>query len=832
MLGEVGNDRGAPIVFIAQWLSTFELVAPVWHELRRAGVPVAVVVAPERRVEGPSAPLHDGSEFDQRSADGLWRKLTERGFEPLPQVAPSVEAQRIRSLRPSAVFLATPYDFHRHPGLAPDVLGVPVHYISYGLTISPDVGGGESASSFYDHCQRIYADTPYERDTVLGAGLAREAVLLTGHPGLDVWDVPHEVSPTPLVLWCPWWGHSWPTGGPGYSTFLAGRHDFLEQVRRRPQVSFVFRPHSLLWQALRRDRLWSADDEANFFAELESLPNITFSDAEADKEGHVAQLAEAWAMVTDGITFIEEFAYTGKPLLITRAPGNPGWNPVGEAIEQIVEKSDLMVGLSAFLDAVERGPNAERAIAVREQMQQVLNRPPGGAAPLVAADLVRTREAELSRRTAPARTGGSWLTLSARMRSAVAELNEAEAGGVGLSYQRQLLETGGVNLDGEATALTSFTVPRVHGGQFVLASGRSDGLALVTAGMSTGWQIDRVVLADSVFALAGSAKTESEGSVAAVLGHRVALLLDQARVALAEGPPTPRVVRVGTTSMVHDLWNNLPALVLWEDLLAGLLASGDVRLEIDPEGVAQFEALGSLGDLLPALGEFARSGREVAPRGTVPCGGVRVSSEARSRVAASLNSVNTPAREGPRLWIGIQPDGGGPTNAVALAVALATQWRSRTGGDVVIDAFTPDSVETGQSWREAQVLAAHHFRAEVVRRAVDRSQATGAVLSTSGLGLHEALAWAGTADYYVCTAGPLLQKVAWVWNLPGTVLVPPGPHRGSVANWYSEQVEGGRQAALFPEWLCESTTDGSWRVRDVRTAAAHVVGVAMSSVRN
>jgi len=284
--------------------------------------------------------------------------------------------------------------------------------------------------------------------------------------------------------------------------------------------------------------------------------------------------------------------------------------------------------------------------------------------------------------------------------------------------------------------------------------------------------------------------------------------------------------------MVHDLWNNLPALVLWEDQLAGLLASGDVRLEIDPAGVAQFEALGSLGDLLPALSEFAERGRGVVPRGTVPCGGVRVSSEARSRVTASLNSVTTPAREGPRLWLGVQPDAGGPANAAELAVALATQWRSRTGGDVVIDAFTPDSVESGQPWREAQVLAAHHFRAEVVRRAVGRSQEAGAVLSTSGLGLREALAWAGTADYYVCTAGPLLQKVAWVWNLPGTVLVPPGPHRGSVANWYSEQVEGGRPEALFPEWLCESTTDGSWRVRDVRTAAAHVVGAAMRSVRN
>ena len=826
--GDLVDGRGAPVVLVAQWLSTFELIAPVWHELRRMGTPVAVVVAPERRVEGPSAALQDGSEYDQRSADWLWQTLTELGFEPLPQVAPAVEAQRIRSLRPSAVFLPTPYDFHRHPSLAPDVMGVPVHYVSYGLTISPDIGGGESASPFFDHCQRIYADTPYERDLLVGAGLAAEVVLLTGHPGLDVWDVSHEVSPTPLVLWCPWWGHRWATGEPGYSTFLAGRQDFLEQVRCRPQVRFVFRPHPLLWESLRREGLWSADDKGRFFAELESLPNITFADAETDHEGHVAPLADAWAMVTDGISFIEEFAYTGKPLLITKAPGNPGWNPVGVAIERIVETSDLMEGLPAFLDAVERGPDAERSTAVRERMRQVLDRPPGGAAPEVAADLVRTREAELSRRATPVRGGGSWSRLSARMRSAVEGLNAAEAGGVGLSYQRQLLETGAVDLDGEVTALTSFGVPRVHGGQFVLVSGRSDGLALVTSGMSTGWRIDRVVVADSVFALAGSPASEPEGTVAAVLGHRVALLLDQARVAIAEGLGAPRVVRLGTTSMVHDLWNNVPALVHWADLLAGLLASGDVRLEVDPAGAAQLDALGALGDLLPSMAEFARPGRRVAPRGTVPCGGVRVSAEARRRVTSSLAFASVPAREGPRLWIAIQPDAGGPSNAVELAAALVAQWGSRTGGDAVIDAFTPDSSERGQPWREAQILAANQFRSKVVRSAMDGPEAARPLLTTSGLGLREALAWAGTADYYVCAAGPLLQKVAWVWNLPGTVLVAPGSHRRSVADWYAEQVEGGRPAALFPEWLCEATSDGSWRVRDVRTAAAHVVRAAMS----
>ncbi len=88
-------------------------------------------------------------------------------------------------------------------------------------------------------------------------------------------------------------------------------------------------------------------------------------------------------MVTDGISFLAEFGYTGKPLLLTQAPGNPGWNPVGQAIAEAVERSDGIEGLSGFLDRVERGidPNAEKR---REVIRRQFYRPPGGSAAAIA----------------------------------------------------------------------------------------------------------------------------------------------------------------------------------------------------------------------------------------------------------------------------------------------------------------------------------------------------------------------------------------------------------------------------------------------------------------
>src|SRR5262249_42724615 len=101
---------------------------------------------------------------------------------------------------------------------------------------------------------------------------------------------------------------------------------------------------------------------------------------------HVLQFEQAWAMVTDGISFLAEFGYTGKPLLLTEAEGNPGWNPVGQAIADVVQRSDGISGLASFLDKVEHDfdPDAGRR---RDTIRRQFYRPPGGSAAAIAASL-------------------------------------------------------------------------------------------------------------------------------------------------------------------------------------------------------------------------------------------------------------------------------------------------------------------------------------------------------------------------------------------------------------------------------------------------------------
>ena len=79
------------------------------------------------------------------------------------------------------------------------------------------------------------------------------------------------------------------------------------------------------------------------------------------------------------------FAYI-KPVLLTRAQGNPGWNPVGDAIAQMTQRSNYLDGLPVFLENLKRGidPDADQR---RATMRGLFYRPPGGSLAAMASHL-------------------------------------------------------------------------------------------------------------------------------------------------------------------------------------------------------------------------------------------------------------------------------------------------------------------------------------------------------------------------------------------------------------------------------------------------------------
>src|SRR5579864_507696 len=69
--------------------------------------------------------------------------------------------------------------------------------------------------------------------------------------------------------------------------------------------------------------------------------------------------------------------------------------------------------------------------------------------------------------------------------------------------------------------------------------------------------------------------------------------------------------------------------------------------------------------------------------------------------------------------------------------------------------------------------------------------------SISGLSLAEAVSVGSLCDYYICHAGTLQHKIAWLHNTPGFIHSPPIGDGYARPRWYADQVEGG----LVPDIL-------------------------------
>jgi hypothetical protein len=379
------------VIFVVQWLETFEIVASVVRALHDISWKTRIVVTPERDIMRWTS---DGSAYNLSLVGKVWEWLSANGFAPEPLVPAEKEAARIRDLRPAAVFLPSPFPDHRHKSLSPERLRLPVHYVNYGFNICPG-DDAEFTLPFFRKCRAIYAENDYCVERFVRAGVKHPHIIRTGHPALDHWDTDRARADIPTVLWCPWWLSHWTSKGErfvGYSTFIPSYPAVLDEAARRPHMRFIIRPHPMLWSQLRKDGLWTVQDELRFHARVAELDNVTVEgNVTATTRyplypAHIKQFEQAWAMVTDGVSFLAEFGYTGKPLLLTQAPGNPGWNPVGQAICDVVKRSDGIQGLRSFLDQIERDidPDADKR---REVIRRLFYRPPGGSAAAIARHL-------------------------------------------------------------------------------------------------------------------------------------------------------------------------------------------------------------------------------------------------------------------------------------------------------------------------------------------------------------------------------------------------------------------------------------------------------------
>lgn len=422
--------------------------------------------------------------------------------------------------------------------------------------------------------------------------------------------------------------------------------------------------------------------------------------------------------------------------------------------------------------------------------------------------------------------------------AAVRDLNRWSVPGVGRDYQLQLLTTGTLLIDGQQRPYS--TLP-ISYDRFELRPLDSDSPTLVTQDASSGWEITGVVVGDAVAAL----PPNDDDRELVVLPDATRLLSEaRTRGHVDLAPGAPRVVRVGHWNFAHALWNNLPALMHWEETVAHLAATGLVRCELTPWASGQLWSLGSESELLPLLADHpADEGPDWPAPNTIRLGSALVTNEVRHRVTSSLaRRAPLPGRR-PRLWLGHRhpSEGRAPTNVDDLYTAIAARWLSQTGGSVVLDGFTPEGFDRLSGWMAARAQASHRSLHSIARRVrASGPWPSDSVITTAGRSLRQALALASTAEYLVSLPGTVQHKVGWVWNPPSTVLISPIDGAESHARWPGLQVEGGEIPSHLPSRFLafdehpldtrDERINDDFRVVDVEAAADWTVTRALSAL--
>lgn len=305
-----------------------------------------------------------------------------------------------------------------------------------------------------------------------------------------------------------------------------------------------------------------------------------------------------------------------------------------------------------------------------------------------------------------------------------------------------------------------------------------------------------------------------------------------ARNAGIDASQHPRALRIGHNNFAHFLWNNLPALIHWEEELASLVEDGKVSLHYFPGSEGQLRSLGTPEELLPQLAPAMGRTCPWPPVNALRLGSTLVSLQARQRVMASLKCCLSAPAAAPRLWLGVRHPNRGraPLNILELFRELAALWPAASGGDVVVDGYTSETDST----RSKRDRRRKEESDPLVDAIADGAQQGERVLTTRDLSLRQSLALAGSSAFYVCGPGTIQHKIGWVWNKPGVVLIGPGPKadRERRVHWPGLMVEEGLLPEGLPQQLVEwdGPDQTEYRVADPALAARWLVDHALASL--
>ena len=257
------------------------------------------------------------------------------------------------------LFYLTPFDFSEdYINLVNIPLSKLVLHVSYSYMLS---GNNEKLSTeMYHWAYRYYTDSQYYFEKISTtikrySGNAR----YYGFPKMDqFYHTPEiRVSEKKIIIFAP--HHSVNYKNYKSATFELNYMFFLELAEKyKNDVVWVYKPHPLLKDHCIEAAIFRNSEEYNEYLEkLVHTGNVII----AESGEYFSLFKGSDAMITDSVSFLAEYQFTGKPLLLLMS-GQEQYNEFGESIVDILYKcsGDEFEKIEKFVNNIISGIDTEK----------------------------------------------------------------------------------------------------------------------------------------------------------------------------------------------------------------------------------------------------------------------------------------------------------------------------------------------------------------------------------------------------------------------------------------------------------------------------------------
>ena len=283
------------------------------------------------------------------------------------------------------------------------------------------------------------------------------------------------------------------------------------------------------------------------------------------------------------------------------------------------------------------------------------------------------------------------------------------------------------------------------------------------------------------------------------------------------GNPSEAILLAGHENFAHFIWNELPALLELESLDAKISAVHTTFEPILPLG--RLTRLPS--SLTPRPSILARGWMDpvlVQPGVLFSAGSTLVTRQTQNRALERCRSETGPiplkTAGTKRIWISLRRLYRTASNELDVFTRLLEMLgRAERKFEILLDGYSlpQDLSFSGRyniPWQEAQNRLVTDFAAMLIA-AAGHTKLT--IHDLTRCNLATALAWAATADAYICHHGTQQHKIGWLNAVPGLVHVNRHILATHPGRWTAQQAEGAIPPDYMPEEMIGYTRSDNAR---------------------